>query len=312
MATSDSPPNDAAPSARRRGRLTLSLRALMLAVLGLGLWLGWQVNRAREQREAVAIIRAAGGEVAYDWEFGSEGRRSGRAPKAPDWLVKRLGPEYFQDVVKVELVKVDSEGMPGQSEIGPNALASALRRLPKLKKLTLMGTQATDSVMEAIGTRAELETLDIITFFNWKPVLTDEGVGHLRHLRKLKKLHLMNAGLSDASLKTIGALTQLESLSVQGSNLTDSGIAHLKSLVNLNELFVDASRGKWTDAALVNLQGMTRLESLGLQDTAVTDAGLMTLCGLTDLSRVHVTGSGVTEQGMKRFRERMPKLKILE
>jgi hypothetical protein len=43
-----------------RHRLKLSLRAMMLVILLVGTWLGWQVNRAREQREAVAAVRRLG------------------------------------------------------------------------------------------------------------------------------------------------------------------------------------------------------------------------------------------------------------
>ena len=32
-------------------------------------WLGWIVNKAREQREAVAALQKFGGFVHYDWEF---------------------------------------------------------------------------------------------------------------------------------------------------------------------------------------------------------------------------------------------------
>jgi hypothetical protein len=40
-----------------RHRLRISLRATMLVILLLGIWLGWQVNKVREQREAVAAVQ---------------------------------------------------------------------------------------------------------------------------------------------------------------------------------------------------------------------------------------------------------------
>ena len=47
----------------------MSVRALLVLILVVGLWLGWVVHKAREQREAVAALQKFGGFVHYDWEF---------------------------------------------------------------------------------------------------------------------------------------------------------------------------------------------------------------------------------------------------
>ena len=65
---------------RVRKRLVLSLRSAMLLVLLSGLWLGWKVNRANDQRRAVAAIRRAGGGISYDYQFAvSKGYRNPNA-----------------------------------------------------------------------------------------------------------------------------------------------------------------------------------------------------------------------------------------
>lgn len=46
--------------------LRLSLARLMLLILVLAVWLGWMVQGARIQREAVAAIRAAHGMTLYE------------------------------------------------------------------------------------------------------------------------------------------------------------------------------------------------------------------------------------------------------
>jgi hypothetical protein len=48
--------------------LRISPRGLIIIVLVLGSALGWIVNRAKVQRDAVAAIERAGGSVKYEWE----------------------------------------------------------------------------------------------------------------------------------------------------------------------------------------------------------------------------------------------------
>ena len=93
---------------RRRQRF--SLRAMILVILVIGIWLGWQVNRAREQREAVAAVRRYGGEVHYEHEFFDGKLKSGRNGWGPRWLRQLVGEEFFRQVRHVRLVKKGSTG----------------------------------------------------------------------------------------------------------------------------------------------------------------------------------------------------------
>jgi hypothetical protein len=45
-----------------------SLRTLLLVIAVLCVWLGIQVNAARRQKEAVAAIQKAGGEINFDFQ----------------------------------------------------------------------------------------------------------------------------------------------------------------------------------------------------------------------------------------------------
>jgi hypothetical protein len=65
-----------------------SIRAMMAFVLVVAVLLGWKVNRAREQREAVAAVESAGGWVHYDYELVGGKVVAGRGPRAPRWLRK--------------------------------------------------------------------------------------------------------------------------------------------------------------------------------------------------------------------------------
>ena len=88
------------PRLRRwRPRLRLSVRGLMVLVLVLGGGFGWVVHRARVQREAVAAIKRAGGEVSYDGSSSVTTRA--RGPSWKKWLVVHLGIDYFENATEV-------------------------------------------------------------------------------------------------------------------------------------------------------------------------------------------------------------------
>ena len=86
-----------------RRYLRLSVRALIVLVLLIGGVLGWIVRGARIQRDAVAAITQAGGEVFYDWQWHNGLAIPGGKPPAPGWLIDTFGVDYFANVVSVDL-----------------------------------------------------------------------------------------------------------------------------------------------------------------------------------------------------------------
>jgi hypothetical protein len=93
------------PMPRRRW-LRFSLRGLFALLTVFAVGFGVIVNPAREQREAVKAIEAAGGSVHYDWEY-----RTPRGPAGPAWLRLLVGDELFQDVALVDFSGVSEDGM---------------------------------------------------------------------------------------------------------------------------------------------------------------------------------------------------------
>lgn len=74
-------------------RFQISLRKLMLTVTLISLacgWGGWQVSRARAQREGVAALRANGVGIAYDFQTRPQDESRVRA-----WLRLQIGDDYF-------------------------------------------------------------------------------------------------------------------------------------------------------------------------------------------------------------------------
>jgi len=103
-------------------------RGLIVLVLAVGAGLGWLIRSARIQREAVAAIEKAGGSVDYDWEWTNGEHIAGAKPRAPRWLVDRIGVDYFGHVTDVWLCS---------SWAAPEAVMEQVGRLTRLRRLHL-------------------------------------------------------------------------------------------------------------------------------------------------------------------------------
>lgn len=143
--------------ATRRRWLQFSLRGF-LVVLTIGcLWLGYRVEKARWEIEAVKSIERLGGVVRYDWQpmiwffdygkgplMGTElfavGSTEKPQPDGPAWLRRLIGDEYFQSVDNVYLFVPESH---------IRRAIPALQSLPHLKNV-FVGDWISDSTCEEL------------------------------------------------------------------------------------------------------------------------------------------------------------------
>jgi internalin A len=145
----------------------------------------------------------------------------------------------------------------------------------------------------------------------------------LKDLNSLKKLSFDSCPrVTDAGLKELAGLSNLQSLTLGGTQVKGPGLRELKGLKQLRTVtFGDALV---TDEILRNLRqagllhalssasGKTgvrpanpaEVEALGLNsDTGVTDAGLKELKEFTNLQYLFLSGAGVTDAGLKELRD---------
>jgi internalin A len=253
----------------------LSLRSAMLLVLACGLlsgWMGWRVNRANDQRRAVAAIRRAGGGVGYD--------HKGR-PWAPAWLRKRLGDEFFQEVTSVQFLE--------RSNVTDRDLAP-LESLDRLEELAIHGALITDSGLEHISNLTELRILSL-----WETRgVSDAGLVHLAKLTKLQTLNLYRCGITDAGLVHLRRMTDLDSLTLGQTKVTGPGLSHLGGMSKLRRLFTSTD-----GAGLTHIGHLRSLQELYAYDTESPTPcdGLAQLAGLKGLS-VLILGDSLCSQGL--------------
>lgn len=287
----DPAPRTTTPSTRthRRRWRVFGLRALMMFVLVLGGGLGWLAYRERVQRMAVAAIEAAGGKVAYDWEYGSEigpagirPARFGTKPPGPKWLYDAVGPHYLGDVVDVRLggAKADESVM---AHVG---------RLGRLMLLDLKGADGvTDSGLVHLRRLREITSLDLASTGATGACLT-----HLAGMSRMAHLHLPDTGVTDSALAQLEGLTALERLESERvhEGITDAGMAHLARLVNLKLLELHSPR--ITSRGLVHLRGMSHLIDLNLRGTAVDD--LSPIRGMVSIKQLTLDQTPIDDAGI--------------
>ena len=203
-------------------------------VLLIGEALGWSMHivyAARMQREAVAAIEKAGGDVVYDRDLNPNHTGIIRRPAYVRWLVRRLGVDYCNNVVEIVI---------------PRDLADAdlvsVGRCPRLATFWCYGSRS---------------------------AVTDAGLAHLGGLTTLKELDLSGAGITDVGLAHLKGMKNLQQLNLSSTRITDSGLAYLSDLANLQTL--DLSDTDIGAAGVVNFLKLTNLRSIELWRTHIDD-----------------------------------------
>jgi hypothetical protein len=260
------------PSAPRRRWPRFRLRTLLLLVVIIAIPLGWNVNRARDERRVVSELEKLSARILYDYQvpqINGVYRFSQTArPPGPEWLRNSLGQEYFVDVVQA---MIDGPGPDGR--FADNDTLAQLAKLPKLKWLVVRGDGMTDAGMAHLAGMSELVELGVLS-----ENIAGPGYDQLAVIKGLKKLHL-GARVTDGVLEHVAKLKQLESLDLwQADEVTDAGFARIATLPRLRTLSI-ASSPLVTEAGVAKLAALDHLEELELKTIRVSRAAIDKLQG---------------------------------
>ncbi len=210
-----------------RRRFQFSLRWLLVLVVVVALPCGWlavEIQKAREQREAVAAIRKLKStDCYYEVKFVADPlllwmtlrdvpvEPGYRHP--PNWPWNLLRGDFFEDVNCV-------------SFIGSNVTDIELKRLtglPRLQVLLFGENRITDAGLEQLSGLGRLGGLYLTN-----TQITDHGLIHLQGLRQLRCLFLNGTWITDDGVPHLQSLTQLQVLCVANTKVTDAGVAKLQ------------------------------------------------------------------------------------
>ncbi len=149
--------------------------------------------------------------------------------------------------------------------------------------------------------------------------VTDADVRRLKGLTNLENLTLYDSPITDKACEIIGQFENLQRLSLGDFDLdsttiqiTDNGLKHLGQLANLQYLslgdYYTDSTVQITDDGLRHLVGLTQLRGLELHAPRVTDDGFKIIAQLQTLESLFLDGSSLSGEGLSD----LPKLYILQ
>jgi Leucine-rich repeat (LRR) protein len=174
-------------------------------------------------------------------------------------------------------------------------------RMPNLKRIRVVQTVVSDSGLEHLKGRRNLELLDLHECSR----VSDAGVEHLSGLTNLKELRLWGPQITNASIKHLQGLSSLRVLSLQDCSIDDAGLEHLSGLTALRDLTL--FRTFVGDEGMRHVGKLTQLRRLSLRATVVGSEGLVHLKPLRNLQRLDLSETIVGNEGLAHIKG-LPKL----
>jgi len=116
----------------------------------------------------------------------------------------------------------------------------------RVTKVGFKFSRGTDSTLDVLSNFPDVEELTLGFAF------TDDGLVHLRPLKKLRMLSLATSGVSDKGLRQVAEIQTLKVLDLSDARITDKGMPELARLKGLEEL--DLSKSDVTAAGIMELK----------------------------------------------------------
>lgn len=192
-------------------RFGLRTLLILVALFGAGFgYLGHLYRRVSHQRQIVAKIEEAGGDVRYNWQLGQWSGTSfkpvqTKKPPGPALIRLALGDDVFAYVEYVDFLSSSYPAQPFDPKL--------LGELPRLRSLWLVGPQACDEWLNCVAKFPQLKVLVLFGVPQSTPI-TDAGLAAIARSPQLENLSLGRARITDDGLLQLSALTNLKTLSL--------------------------------------------------------------------------------------------------
>ena len=136
-------------------------------------------------------------------------------------------------------------------------------------------------------------------------------VSNLSHDQNLIEVSAVNAAnFGDAQIALLAPLSeQIAWLKLGGTKITDAALKEISKLKNLNKIHLEHTAV--SDAGISNLKNLPYLEYVNLVDTKVTDAGLKDIAAMKGLKSIYVWQSAVTDSAVGLVSKQYPGLTVI-
>jgi hypothetical protein len=198
----------------------------------------------------------------------------------------------------------------------PEAAARALAGIQRLKgdfELDMQRRVKFIGLKGAAITDAQLALLapfrKILTGVSlYQTNITDAGLKLLEEMPNLEYVNLQETKVGDEGISHLRKFMRLDYLDLTDTHVTNTGLQHVKGLRRLTS--VHLGRTRIDDAGLATLKDLRYLKWLWLHDTQVGDEGLLALEGLEYLDTLLLNGTKVTDRGIESL-TKLPSLRYL-
>lgn len=243
--------------------------------------------------------------------------------------LKRLVlPSQTSDQTLLTLVNLnDLQALSVQASGITDKGLEALKAFKQLRELNLSACKSiVGSGLSGLTDLSSLRTLDI-SFAS----LDDEVVGRCLRLKALRRLEMQRTNVSgktflavkrspdlevlnvrrcgrvtDATMSVLCGLKSLRNVDLSETNIGDKSVEILSSNIGLEELRLSFVKNI-SDESCAILHRFERLRKLDLMGTGITDAGIDDLVRLKSIEWLNISRTAVSEAGVKRVRQALPK-----
>lgn len=164
----------------------------------------------------------------------------------------------------------------------------------------IIGTDVTDADFRLIGKLRHLRELSLYGGGN----VSNAGLRHLGRLRDLQCLALEETRITDAGLCHLRDLKNLSELKLMDTAVGDEGLKHVGELTQLSVLNLDNTFV--TSAGLSHLTRLKNLLALSLENAQIDDSAIQHLTAMRSLSYLNLTGTNVSQEGLLAIRSALP------
>ena len=185
-------------------------------------------------------------------------------------------------------------------------LIEPITRLTGLRKLSLGSVGVSPRGLALLAQLPQIEELST-------PVgLTDMGMAEIAKMQSLKRLNVFRDQLTDAGLRSLGKLTNLEELILYGNpGMTENGLKALTNLRSLRHLRL-GKECLFTDRGIAHLASLPSLKVLWLDTHNITDESLRWLARSKSLERLNMYWlDTITDRGIVYLKD-APRLRKLD